>query len=388
MSVGQPLTLLKGATNVYSPGVLGKNDILIGGTKVVKISSDIVIYPIIEKVVDLSGMIVIPGFVDLHVHATGGGGELGPMSRTPEARFEEVVNSGTTTIVGILGTDGVSRSLNNLLVKLNGFEQLGLTTYMWTGSYQVPPPTITGSLLTDVILVNKIIGAGEIAISDHRSSAPTHAELSRIVADCRVAGLLSSKGGTTYFHVGSGKGKLTPLFDIVEKTDIPITQMIPTHMSGRGPALLEDGIRWLRMGGRIDLTADSGNETDTAQALIRLKQENLLPNVSISSDAYGSMPVFDNQGNLITYDYQKPWVLYEMFRKMVLNYKWKIEEILPLVTKNPASFIKVPKGEILVNGDADLVVLDELTLKIQYVYSKGELIKTPTWTKPAMFACV
>lgn len=64
-------------------------------------------------------------------------------------------------------------SLENLRVKAVALKDDGLTAYMWSGCYRVPSPTITGSLIRDMVLVDEVVGAGEIAISDHRGSWPS-----------------------------------------------------------------------------------------------------------------------------------------------------------------------------------------------------------------------
>ena len=46
----------------------------------------------------------------MHSHITGGGGEAGPASRCPEARLSELLDAGITTVVGVIGTDTVTRS--------------------------------------------------------------------------------------------------------------------------------------------------------------------------------------------------------------------------------------------------------------------------------------
>lgn len=43
-------------------------------------------------------------------------------------------------------------------------------------------------------------------------------------------------------------------------TDVPVTQLLPTHMSGRGPKLLEQGKDWVKMGGYVDFTADESKD--------------------------------------------------------------------------------------------------------------------------------
>ena len=81
------IKLLKNA-DIYAPDPLGYKDILIVGSKICRIQADLSIYenlPDVE-VFDLDGKCVVPGYVDLHVHITGGGGEKGPASRVPEYR--------------------------------------------------------------------------------------------------------------------------------------------------------------------------------------------------------------------------------------------------------------------------------------------------------------
>ena len=138
--------------------------------------------------------IVVPGFIDTHVHILGGGGEGGPATRAPEIRIEDIVGAGVTTVIGCLGTDGITRHMESLLAKARGLEVEGVSTYIFSGSYEIPVRTLTGSVRSDLVLIDKIIGAGEIAISDHRSSQPTFEEFARLAAECRVGGMLGGKG--------------------------------------------------------------------------------------------------------------------------------------------------------------------------------------------------
>ena len=75
-------------------------------------------------------------------------------------------------MVGCLGTDGVCRDLKALLAKARSLEEEGISTYIYSGSYEIPVNTITNSCKSDLMLIDKIIGIGEVAISDHRSSQP------------------------------------------------------------------------------------------------------------------------------------------------------------------------------------------------------------------------
>jgi len=377
---------LCGAT-VYTPEKIGNHDVLIGGTKILQLQptgehqwKDLPL-----AVVDVAGLTIIPGLVDPHVHATGGGGEKGPASRTPEAKLDQLIEAGITTLVGVLGTDSISRSLPNLLTKLRGLDEEGLSTFMWSGAYRVPPPLLTHSVQEDVMLIDKVIGFGEIAISDHRSSHPTFEELSRLVGDTRVAGLISGKAGKTHFHVGSGNEKLKLLFEIADRTPIPITQMYPTHINGRGPGLVEDGKKWLQAGGTLDLTCGKSAKSSCIKTLVEYDKAGVpLKGVTLSSDAYGSLPKFDKDGRLLSYDYSRPGVILNTVKILVKEMGWPLEKVLPLCTKNTGDFLSLKKGVIAPERDADILVVDD-DFRIHYMFSRGQILKTPTWTKQPLF---
>lgn len=161
---------------------------------------------------------------------------------------------------------------------------------MWVGSYRVPIVTLTGSLQQDLLLIDKVLGAGELALSDHRSSWPSKSDLIQLISDARVGGMLSGKPGVVQFHVGSSPTKLDILWQILNETTIPIHHMYPTHMSSRGDELIEEAKKWLNAGGVCDFTADIEhlNETDTVNALNQFRNKKLpLKQITISSDAYG-----------------------------------------------------------------------------------------------------
>ena len=184
--------LIKNA-HVYAPEDLGIMDVLIGGGKILKMAEELPeekSYGV--EVIDGKGKILMPGLIDAHVHILGGGGEGGAKTRTPEIMLSDITTGGVTTVVGCLGTDGCTRTMTNLLAKAKGLEEEGITTFVYTGSYQVPVRTLTGSIMDDLILLEKVVGTGEIAISDHRSSQPTQEDFSRIVADTRVGGILET----------------------------------------------------------------------------------------------------------------------------------------------------------------------------------------------------
>ena len=94
------IKLLKNA-QVYSPAPLGKKDVLVIGDKVARIDDSIQGYdglPEVE-VIDLKGKKLLPGYIDIHIHITGGGGEQGFTSRVPESQLSVIVGSGITTVL-------------------------------------------------------------------------------------------------------------------------------------------------------------------------------------------------------------------------------------------------------------------------------------------------
>ena len=366
--------------HVYAPEDLGIRDVLTGGGKILKIGERLPA----EKaygvtVIDGGGKILMPGLIDAHVHILGGGGEGGARTRTPEIMLSDIISGGVTTVVGCLGTDGCTRTMSNLLAKAKGLEEEGITTYVYTGSYQVPVRTLTGSIMDDIILLDKVVGTGEIAVSDHRSSQPTKEEFARIVADTRVGGILSGKAGLVNIHMGDGGEKLEFLRYVRRYTQIPPANMLPTHIN-RSRTLMNDGIDYAKnLGGYIDLTTRSDPdflEPDEVKASCGLKlaldagvgEEQ----ITFSSDGQGSLPVFYPDGTLKGLGVGKVSSLYREMRDAVMEDGVPLVKALRTVTSNPAALLKLPhKGRIAEEADADLVLADDKSLVVDTVLAKG-----------------
>lgn len=375
--------LLVKKAHVYAPEDLGVMDVLLGGGKILKIAEDL---PVQEEygvtVIDGTGKVLMPGLIDAHVHILGGGGEGGAKSRTPEIMLTDIITGGVTTVVGCLGTDGCTRTLTNLLAKAKGLEEEGITTYVYTGSYQVPVRTLTGNIMDDIILLEKVVGTGEIAISDHRSSQPSKEEFAKIVADTRVGGILSAKAGLVNVHMGDGAQKLSYLRYVLKETQIPPTNMLPTHIN-RSNALMADGIDYAKsLGGYIDLTTSSDPDfldPDEVKASSGLKMalDAGVPadHVTFSSDGQGSLPVFAPDGTFMGLGVGKVTSLYREMKDAVLQDGVALPDALKPVTANPAFLLKLDaKGKIAEEADADLVLSDSDTLEIDTVIAKGRLM--------------
>ncbi len=371
-------TLLKKAS-IYSPDFLGKKDILFCFDKIaaVKNSVDVSMLDDVE-VVDCSNKIILPGFIDLHVHITGGGGEGGYSTRTNSAAAVDILKTGVTTVVGVLGADGVTRTVANLYAQAKQLEAEGLSTYMYTGSYQVPVITLTGSVQNDLVYVDKIIGVGEICLEDHRAFYPTFDEIARIAAQTRNGAILSGKAGLVHFHMGMGENGLDYLFRMLNETLIPLSHFLPTHVNRTG-MLFEQACSYLQKGGYIDLTAgfipsredpDCVASYDALQKLVNTGAD--ISRVTLSSDAYGSVPVFDQQGNVESSDTVTTKILFDEVRVAILEKGIPIETAVSLITKNAAKVLKLhkQKGSIEVGKDADCVICDK-DLNIETVFAKG-----------------
>ncbi|MCI5642961.1 MAG: beta-aspartyl-peptidase [Peptoniphilus sp.] len=370
---------------VYTPENIGKKDVLILGDKIASIEDKIDIKISSMEVEEINGedKILTPGFIDCHVHILGGGGEGGFKTRTPEINLTTLTTAGVTTVVGTLGTDGVCRDIESLLAKARGLEEEGVTSYIYTGSYQVPTPTLTGDIMKDIMSIDKIIGAGEIALSDHRSSQPTFEEFIRLAANVRVAGMLSGKAGIINIHMGDGKKNLDYLNRAVDETELPITQFLPTHC-GRNKELFEESIKYMKRGGYCDFTgADDPDlwereygEVRISKAIKRIIEENIsLDNFTFTSDGQGSFPMFNEKNEYIGLGMGKSSCLLEAIKECVFKEDIPLEIALRGVTSNPARILSLTnKGKIKKGFDADINLLDEETLDIDTVIAKGRIM--------------
>lgn len=368
---------------VYSPKYLGKKTVVVVGDKFEGIYDEINIPDNFISInrIDGSGKLMVPGFIDSHVHIIGGGGETGFNTRTPEIGFSDLTKAGITTVVGCLGTDDVARDGRALIAKANSIEVNGLTSYCYTGSYSIPVKTVTGSIKEDMMMIDKYIGVGEIAVSDNRSAQPTFDEFARAVAQARVGGLLSGKSGIVNVHIGSGERKLEMLFNLLNKTEIPATQILPTHVN-RTKDLFEEGIEYMKMGGYVDFTTSSDpdfleeGEISASEALKKIVDFRLpIEQVTFSSDGNGSMPNFDKGGNLTGMGICSVESLYREVRRAILEQNIPIEIALTVITSNVAKVLKLKdKGEIQSEKDADFVLINKEDLTINDVYAKGRAL--------------
>ena len=357
--------------NAKIVGEEGLKNILVAGGKIEKIFEGNCNYPVDERY-DAAGKTIIPGLIDQHIHITGGGGEGGFNTRVPELGLSKLIEAGITTVVGLLGTDSETRSVENLVAKSLALTKEGIKTYSLTGSYAYPSPTITGSVKTDIVFIDQLIGV-KIAANDHRDSCLDYKELQRIGAEARVAGMISGKSGHVTIHMGGGKFLFGQINDALEHSNLPITIFRPTHVN-RDDKLFEEALDFAERGGYIDITSGMSRKLTDAKAYQKAKERNVLDRITYSSDGFGSWSNYDKEGNLVEIGYSPVDTGIKAIKEIVESGE-KLEDAIKPFTSNVAKVLKLDRevGHVKEGYLANLVALND-DLEIETVISKGQVM--------------
>jgi beta-aspartyl-dipeptidase (metallo-type) len=209
-----------------------------------------------------------------------------------------------------------------------------------------------------------LIGAGEIAIADHRSSQPTAAELRRLGAEVHLGGTLSGKRGAVLVHVGDGDGGLDLLEAALLDGDLPRRVFYPTHVNRHGD-LLQQAIGYARRGGFADITVATtpefiaAGEVPPLQALRRAMEGGAPPErLTLSSDAGGSLPLY-RDGELVGLQAASSAVLLELLQAAIREEPDLVGAVIASLTRNPAdAYGLAAKGRVAPGQDADLLLID------------------------------
>jgi beta-aspartyl-dipeptidase (metallo-type) len=363
------LLLIKNA-NVLAPKAIGMKDILVGGGKILAIENSIESHSTFQ-IWDAQGKTLTPGLIDQHQHITGAGGKHGFHSLTPEISATELVATGTTTVVGLTGTDGATKSIKTLYAKTKALELQGLSAYMFTGYYGLDPNYIMDSVQDDMIFIDKVIGC-KIAISDIRSSYPTDIELLRILREVMVGGMIGRKKGILHFHLGILNTKMDQLFRLVQEHDFPIKHISPTHV-GRNVELFDQAIEFAKLGGMIDITTGASKYTDPYKMVLRALDKNApISNITFSTDGNAGLDKKDENGNLI--GFRRAPITTNLSETVALIKQGGLdpELAIKLITSNPAKNLGLAnKGNISLGADADFCAFDS-DWKLTDVFALGK----------------
>jgi len=362
---------------LFAPHSLGLKTLLICAGKILYVGDDV---PTLDSSLavehtDLEGAVLVPGLIDGHTHITGGGGESGAASRVPAPLLGQFTRAGVTSVIGVLGTDDLTRNTQTLVTQAYALRQEGLSAWCFTGGYHLPLMTLTGSARSDIVNLDPVIGIGEFAISDHRSSQPTLQDILSLASESHVAGLMTGKAGVLHLHLGDGERGLALVRDAIAESELPARVFHPTHVNRNKPLFEEACALVADMGCSVDLTAfpecDDEPGWSAAESVLRYRHAGLPQgNLSISSDGGGCLPVFDKRGELLSMDIGSSHTLLETVRHLVAE-GLGLDELLPYFTSNVASLMRLHgKGTIAPGQDADLLVLDG-DFRVQQLMANG-----------------
>jgi beta-aspartyl-dipeptidase (metallo-type) len=380
---GKMFTLLRGG-EVFAPQEIGRKDILICDEKILAIGDGLATKAEAlgkVEVIDATGRFVTPGFIDQHLHFLGGGDFEGPLGRVPELHVGGIVRGGVTTAVGIMGIDMEFKGLHGLLVKAHELQRLGLSTYIYTGSFRIPPPYLTTSVRADIVLIERVLGV-KVALAEDTYPNLSLPDFAKVAGEVRLAAGMTGKTAVIHAHIGRNPRRLQPIFDLLQQVNIPLTQIVPTHVNQREPNTLEHAIQFARAGGTIDLSSNLSQRSGYASGInpdeavkMTLAAGISLARVTLSSDANVSMPLRDPDGRQVGLHNAAPSILHREFCHIVRTNRLKLSEALPLVTSNVAGALGIQhrKGSLRRGCDADVTVLTP-DLAVDTVISRGQVM--------------
>lgn len=365
--------LIKNA-HVFAPEDLGVVDVLMVAEQIVAVGPDLSSNLPNTEVIDAKGMIMTPGFFDQHIHVTGGGGEGGPKTRTPELVLSELVECGTTSIVGLSGTDFITRSMSNLLAKVRALQSEGVSAWMYTSNYHFPSFTLTDSVANDLFMIPEVLGV-KIALGDHRCSFPTTQEVLHLLTDIRVAGMLSGKTGFLHIHTGSIPNSAFDIYDEIVDRGFPIQHIRPTHCC-RIRHVFDRAIEFARKGGWIDITTGASCCFENpALAIMEALDSGIDPtHVTISSDGHGSVPRFNEQGVMVGLGVGGVACNLKEIKRMICDYNVPIEKALPVITKNVGLALGLPNQGVIKEGVCANALLFDDNFNLSYVVARNKVM--------------
>ena len=367
--------------HVFNPDDIGCKDILIAGEQIIEVKQNIPVPSGVKvEVIDAKGKTVVPGFIDGHVHLLGGGGSEGPASHTHGISFSSLAMAGITTVVGTLGLDCINFDIKHLLIKAKELEENGITTYIYTGSFNYPSPTIMGSIELDLSMIEKVIGV-KLALFDALSSQISEELFSELIGKARVGGMLGKKSGIVHIHLGDVSGDFKIFLNASNRIGVPLKKIVITHIN-RSREVFKKALNCAKQGLVVDVTALSSparginKAVRPAQAIKELIEAGVpLENITMSSDSNAAQIIKSEKGELEKMFLTPVNVIIQEFKEAVTQWNLPFSDVLKIVTINVAKVLGIErfKGSILPGKHADLILMDD-DLNIDTVMAKGKIL--------------
>lgn len=361
--------LIKNA-RVFAPKDLGVVDVLMANERILAVGKDLAPNLPDLQTVEAGGMIMTPGFFDQHIHVTGGGGEGGPATRTPELVLSELVACGTTDVVGVSGTDYTTRSIPNLLAKVRALQAEGVSAWMYTSNYRCPPTLLTDSIGNDLFFIPEVLGV-KIALGDHRSSFPDVQTVLSMLADIRVGAMLAGKIGFLHIHNGNIPGAFAMYEEIVSR-GFPVKHIRPTHC-GRIRHVFDSAVQFALKGGWIDITTGASCCFDhPAQTVVEAIAAGVDPtHITLSTDGHGSVPRFNDKGEMVGLGVGGVDGNLKETIRLIRDHNMPIEQALTFTTSNVAGALGIKGHGVIETGACANACLFTEDFELKGVFARG-----------------
>ncbi|HEX5792035.1 MAG TPA: amidohydrolase family protein, partial [Rheinheimera sp.] len=144
----------------------------------------------------------------------------------------------------------------------------------------------------------------------------------------------------------------------------------------------EAGLEFATKGGVIDFTTSTTNfdlkhgEVTAAAALAEALAFGIKPmQLTLSSDGNASLPIYNDDGDLLGLQVGSVQSLYQAARDAVMQHQVVLTDAICSITAAPAAILGLKqKGRLQAKLDADLVLLRRDDLTVDSVIAKGKLL--------------